>query len=229
MSTLTDITSTLKLASNEFELIKLTPNDDDLQCLNKVFVICCLGVTLTGKDASCASGVVLHDIVYKSHHRGISFDIMHNAQDDYNPAIAALTTPDALALKLHRIEHVWATGTANQNCIRAVKLGTHNLIIANVESTWVQELRNTFTFFTGVSPRKLLDHISNHAGVLDRIACVEIILSLKRLWESNPQVNQFIINMEEAQKKSVRAILPIINNMLVMFATYMLLKAGYFP
>ena len=40
---------------------------------------------------------------------------------------------------------------------------------------------------------------------------------------------QFIINMEEAQKKSVRAQLPIMDNMLDNFATYMLLKSNYFP
>ena len=40
---------------------------------------------------------------------------------------------------------------------------------------------------------------------------------------------QFIINMEEAQKKSVRAQLPIMDNMLDDFATYMLLKSNSFP
>ena len=40
---------------------------------------------------------------------------------------------------------------------------------------------------------------------------------------------QLIIKMEEAQKKSVRAQLPIPDNMLAAFATYMLLKSNYFP
>ena len=42
-------------------------------------------------------------------------------------------------------------------------------------------------------------------------------------------MTQFIINMKEAQKKSVRAQLPIRDNMLANFATYMLLKSNYFP
>ena len=204
MSTLTDITSTLKLASNEFELIKLTPNDDDLQCLNKVFVICCLGVTLTGKDPGCASAVVLQGSVYKSHHGDISFDFMRDARADYEPTIAALTTPCTRTSKLHGLEHVWEAETANQNSIRAMELGVRNLILSNVESTWVQDLRNTFTFFTGVSPCDILDYLSGHAGGLDRTAGMEIILGLKRLLERDLQVNQLIINMEEAQKKSVR-------------------------
>ena len=40
---------------------------------------------------------------------------------------------------------------------------------------------------------------------------------------------QFIINMEEAQKKSVRSQLPITDNMLAVFATYMLLKTNSLP
>ena len=70
-----------------------------------------------------------------------------------------------------------------------------NLILDNVELTWVQELCNNFTFFTDVLTRKILDHIYHHAGCLIRTAGVEVILGLNRLWESDPQVNQFIIRM----------------------------------
>ena len=154
---------------------------------------------------------------------------MCDVQANYDPVIAALTTPDARASKLRGLEHMWAAGTANQNLIRSVELSTRTFILANVESTWVQELRNTFTFFTGVSPRELLDHLSNHAGGLNCTARVEVILGLNRLWESDPHVNQFIIRMEEVHKKSIQAILPITDNILAAFATYMLLKAGSFP
>ena len=40
---------------------------------------------------------------------------------------------------------------------------------------------------------------------------------------------QFIINMEKAQKKLVRAQLPITDNMLAAFATYTLLKSNSLP
>ena len=40
---------------------------------------------------------------------------------------------------------------------------------------------------------------------------------------------KFIINMEDAQKKSVCAQLPITDNVLAAFATYMLLKTNSFP
>ena len=40
---------------------------------------------------------------------------------------------------------------------------------------------------------------------------------------------QFIINMEDAHKKLVRAQLPITDNLLAAFATYMFLKSNSFP
>ena len=58
---------------------------------------------------------------------------------------------------------------------------------------------------------------------------VELILGLHKLWEDDPRVAQFIINMEEAQNKSVCAQLPITDNMLAAFTAYILLKTNYFP
>ena len=85
------------------------------------------------------------------------------------------------------------------------------------------------TFYTGVPVRIILDHLNKDGSGLDRPAGVELILGLQKLWEADPRVAQFIINMEEAQKKSVRAQLPITDNMLAAFATYMLLKTNSFP
>ena len=143
MSTLTDIAAAFKLVSDEFDPIKSTSNNNDIQCINEVLVVCCFGVTPTGKDTGCASGIVLPDGIFNPDHRGISFNFMHDVQADYNPTIASLTTPNARKSNLCNLKNMWAAGMANQNCIRAVELGVHNLILANIESILVQELRNT--------------------------------------------------------------------------------------
>ena len=127
------------------------------------------------------------------------------------------------------MEHVWKAGTDKQKRIRAVEVGARNLIIANVEKTWIQEFHHPHTFFTVVPPRDLLDHLANFGTGLDHSSGMELILSLNKLCDRNPRVNQFIINMEDAKKKSDRANLPITNDMLAAFATYMLLKSGSFP
>ena len=46
---------------------------------------------------------------------------------------------------------------------------------------------------------------------------------------ADPHVSQFIITMEEEQKKSVRAKLPISSNFLAAFATSMFCRVDSFP
>ena len=127
------------------------------------------------------------------------------------------------------MEHSWASVTANQILIRAVEVGARNLILANVELTWVQELSVPRTFYTSVRVRTILDHLEKNGSGLDLPAEVQLVLSLHKLWEANPCVAQFIINMEEARNKLVCDQLPITDNMLVSFATYMFLKSNSFP
>ena len=91
MSELTDITATFQKASNAFIPISSKPNNGNLQWLNKVLVVCCLSVTLTGTDAGSPSGVVLPDSVYKANHGGASFNLMCAARADYDPMIQNLT------------------------------------------------------------------------------------------------------------------------------------------
>ena len=127
------------------------------------------------------------------------------------------------------MEYSWAAGTSNQRRICAVEVGARNLILANVESTWVQELSVPGTFYTGVPVRTILDRLKKDGSGLNWPGGVELILGLHKLLEADPCVAQFIINMEEAQKKLVRAQLLITYNMLATFETYMLLKSNSLP
>ena len=121
------------------------------------------------------------------------------------------------------LEHIWAAGTDNQSRICAIKVGERNLILANVEPTWVKELSVPGTFYTSITFRAILVHLEKDRTGLGRPTGMKLILGLHKMWEAEPRVSQFIINMEEAQKKSVRAQLPITDDMLVALSNFMLL------
>ena len=152
---------------------------------------------------------------------------MHNPRADYDPAIKNLSKDDR-ALMMRSLKNSWAAGTANQSRIPAIEVGVRNLILANVEPTWVKKLSAPGTFFTSAMLRATLDHLEKDGTGIGRPAGVELILGLHKLWEAKPRVRQFIINMEEAQKKSARVQLPITDDMLAAFATFMLLKSNTF-
>ena len=228
MSDPTEIAFTFKIARDYFNLIRLKPNNHDLHRLNEVLVVTYLSVNLTGTNSGTSDGVVISDVVYKSNNGRRAFDFMHTAREDYDPSIARLGKEDHIS-KMRGMEYVWKAGTDNQNWMRAVEVDVRNLIIANVKTMWIQELRHPYTFFTAVPPRYLLDHLARFGTGLDCPSGVELILSLNKIWDSNPRFNQFIINMEISQKKLDCANLPITDGMLDAFATYMLLKSCSFP
>ena len=189
--------------------------------------VCCLSITLTGTAARSPYGVVLPNSVYKAKYRGASFNFMRDARGDYNPAIKNLSMDDRASM-MRGLEHIWEAGTANQSPIRAIEVGSRSLILANVELMWVKEMSVPGTFCTSVTVRAILDYLDKYGTGLDRPAGVELILSPHKLWEANPRVIQFIINMEEAQNKSVRVQLQITDNMFAAFATFMILKSNAF-
>ena len=79
------------------------------------------------------------------------------------------------------LEVIWKSETDNQNRICAVEVGARSLIIANVEATWVADLRDSHTFFTKVILRKFLKDLAKYGGGIDRPASVELIPSLHKL------------------------------------------------
>lgn len=99
----------------------------------------------------------------------------------------------------------------------------------NVNEAWYKELSVPGTFYTSVTVRAFLNHFERDGSGLDCPAGVDIILDLAKLWDAYPRVSQFIIVMEEAQQKLVRASLPVSDNMVAEFATMMLLRGNSFP
>ena len=89
-------------------------------------------------------------------------------------------------------------------------------------------LRNEDTYYEMVSPLELLAHFAEEIGGLEVTDVVTLIGELPGYWNSNPRVPQFIMTMEESQKKAQRAGLPITNNWLAAFATSSLLLANTF-
>ena len=80
-----------------------------------------------------------------------------------------------------------------------------------------------------VSLLELLAHFSKEIGGLEVTNVVTLIRELPGYWTRDPQFTQFIMTMEEAQKNSQQAGLPITNNWLAAFATFSLLLVNYSP
>ena len=80
-----------------------------------------------------------------------------------------------------------------------------------------------------MSPLELLAHFAEEIGGLKVTYVVTLIGELPGYWTNYPHVPQFIMMMEEAQKKAQREGLSITNNWIAAFATSSLLLANSFP
>ena len=202
MPGLTDITAVFATVSATFKPIARKPHDTNLQRLNEALVVCCLFLTLTDTCAGCPSGVVLSDTVYKLSHTD-SFNFMRDAREEYNPDITKLADDSTRVAKTRVMEHEWTAETRDQRRIRSIEVGAHKPILDNAKTTWYKTLSAPGTFYTGVTVRAFLDHLELNGTGLDRPTGLDIVLSLHQMWKADPCVSQFIIAMEEAQKKSV--------------------------
>ena len=66
MSNLTEIASAFKIVSNYFDPIRLKPNNDNHQRLNKVLVVTALSVILTRTGYGTFDNVAVTEAVYKT-------------------------------------------------------------------------------------------------------------------------------------------------------------------
>ena len=110
-----------------------------------------------------------------------------------------------------------------------MKHGCRLFILHAFEEVHYISLRDEDTYYEMVSLLELLAHFAKEIRGLEVTNVVTLIGELSVYWNSDPQVPQFIVTMEEAQKKSQRAGLPITDNCLAVFATSSLLLANSFP
>ena len=226
MSSVQEVTTLFAAASASFAPIIGPPTDDDIMHLREALLGVLFSIQLVGEAAGCPSGVILDDAAYlRTTGSEDIFDPMREPLAVFNPAVGS-STKGAL---LDKKTAVWQAKHDNKARINACDRGARDLILKAVEDTWVRELRSPDTYYARVPPRDLLLHLSDRSGGLERPDVVALLAQLPTLWAADPRVPEYINALEESQKKSVRAELPISDDLLAAFASSSLLAENSFP
>ena len=77
--------------------------------------------------------------------------------------------------------------------------------------------------------RDFFARLKGGSGGLEATDIVSLLLATLGWWAEDPRVPEYVNRLEEAQRKSIRASLPIDNKWLAAIATGSLLAAGSFP
>jgi hypothetical protein len=222
MSSPSDVTKLLQDALDTQPTIVGQPNNDDLLSLKEKLLDVLQTITYVRADGNHhVVGVIQAEAVYKANHNGDAFPIpqrlgLWDDKIDKNATVVELKKAEAMHKACAEDYGIW----------KAAEDGCKKLIRAAVEEVYINELKNCTTFFHKVNARDLLEHIEKSSTGLHALDIVAFCTNMLLLYKNAASMPDFILTMEEAQKKVKRAELPILDIELAMYAATSVLHSA---
>jgi hypothetical protein len=98
-----------------------------------------------------------------------------------------------------------------------------------VDEIWYNDLKDADTFYTKVTAIDIMALLDANSGGLHAIDMISLCINMTQYYVQADGIPQFIVMMEDAQKKAKRAGMPIADVELVMMALAAVLVAQHFP
>ena len=180
-------------------------NDDDVKRLTKAFINALQSIDVPG-GAIDLSNLLLSDAYHEDRHGvGSTFERMAIPLPAYDGSIAS----DATNAVREKAERLWTANIGLQTLIKTVKRSGRAFFVAVVEDTWLPPLKEENTFYNKVPLRDFFTHLKGGSGGLEATDIVSLLLATLGWWAEYPRVPEYVNRLEEAQRKSVQASLPI--------------------
>ena len=96
-----------------------------------------------------------------------------------------------------------------QALIKTVKHARWAFLVAVVEDTWILPLKEETTCYNKMPLRDYFADLKGSSGGLKATDIGYLLLATLGWWAEDPRVPEYVNRLEEAQRKSVRASLPI--------------------
>jgi hypothetical protein len=111
----------------------------------------------------------------------------------------------------------------------AAKHGAAKFLHETVNEVWYNDLKDADTFYTKVTALKIMTFLDAHSGDLHAINMISFHTNMHQYYTQADGIPQYIIMLEDAQKKAKRAGMPITDIELVMMASAVVLTSQHFP
>jgi hypothetical protein len=109
------------------------------------------------------------------------------------------------------------------------KQGVAKFLCDVVNEIWYNDLKDAKTFYTKVTARDIMALLNANSGGLHAVDMISLRTNMMQYYVQVDGIPQFIIMMEDAQKKAKQAGSPIANVELMMMALAAVLAAQHFP
>jgi hypothetical protein len=198
------------------------PNDDDLLALKEQLLDMLQTISYDRADGfHHVVGVMLTESAYMADHKGRAFP-MPKCLGLWDNKI----TKDATVVKMKKAKAIHKAHAKDYEIWKTAEDGCEKLIHATMEDVYINELKDGTTFFHRVFARDLLKHLEKNSTGLHALDIIALRSNMLLLYRNAASMPDFILAMEEAQKKAKRAELPILDIKLAMYAATSVLQSG---
>jgi hypothetical protein len=111
----------------------------------------------------------------------------------------------------------------------ASERGVAKFLCGIVDEIWHNNLKDTKTFYTKDTAIEIMALLNANRGSLHTVDMISLRTNMTQYYMQADGIPQFIVMMEDAQKKAKRAGMPIADVELVMMASAAVLAAQHFP
>jgi hypothetical protein len=133
---------------------------------------------------------------------------------------------DATVVEMKKAEAIHKACSKDYEIWKTAEDGCMELILAAVEEVDINKLKDGTTFFHKVFAQDLLKHLKKNSTGLHALDIVMLHSNMLLLYKNAASMPDFILAIEEAQKKAKRAELPIPDIELAMYAATSVLQSG---
>jgi hypothetical protein len=144
------------------------------------------------------------------------------------PLYNATITNDATTVVCVCAEAAHQAKLDNYASFKAAKCSAAEFLCKVIDEVWFNDLKDTDTFYTKVTARKIIAFLDANSGGLHVINMISLRTNMHNSCTQADSIPQYINMLEDAQKKATRAGMPIANVELMMMASAAVLVAQHF-
>ncbi len=221
----TAITLLFKEAQDAFPPLEGKPTDDDLLSIRETLLPILMEIPYDQLGGTHSLTAIITDAVrYAADHGGHVF-VRPSRLPLYDTSIA----DDATTVVRVRSEAAHTARLDDYASFEAAERGAAKFLREVVDEVWFNDLKDADTFYTKVTALDIISFLDTNSGGLHAIDMISLRTNMHQYYTLAEGMPQYIIMLEDAQKKAKRAGMPIADIELVMMASAAVLAAQHFP
>ena len=221
----TTITLLFKEARDAFPPLEGKPTDNDLLLIRETLLPILMEIPYDQLGGVHSLTAIITDRVrYAADHGGNAFK-----RPVRLPLYDGSIADDATTVVCVRAEAAHKARLNDYASFEAAERGAAKFLNEVVDEVWYNDLKDADTFYMQVTSLEIISFLDANSEGLHAIDMISPQTNMYQYYVQADGIPQYIIILEDAQKKAKRAGMPIANIELVMMASVAVLAAQHFP